>query len=127
MQYSTWREELIQQGRDNITLHDRTVHDYVDIRKASKASNCLSTPVAYMEAHGVFEPLASTTNLLGLCWFYHMEPASATSVPTPNHPATVCHLKGLLKEVQEQGQPYIIVMFKGSNVMLLSLLLELHL
>ena len=116
-----WQDELICQG-----LWDKTSHNYAEVGKFSKAPNHISPPISYMEVHGAFKPLATTTNPLGLCRFYCMDPASVTSAPTPNHLATIHQLKYLLEKAREQVQPYIIVVFKGGNVMLLSLLHDLH-
>ena len=126
-QYSVWWDELIRQGRDDISLHDKTAHNYTKMGKVSKAPNHLGPPISYMEACGAFKPLAMMANpLLGLCWFYHADPASVISAPAPNPLATICLLKRLLLKAWEQVWPYIILVFEGGNVTPLRLLLELH-
>ena len=39
-----------------------------------KDPNKIGPPLAYMEERGVFKPLDTTANPLGLCWFYHTDP-----------------------------------------------------
>ena len=78
-----------------------------------------------MEEHGVFQPLASTTNTLGLCHFYCVDPN--VSMPTaPKPPATVEHVKKLLFLASTKRWPYIIMVFQGGTVTPLGLLQELH-
>ena len=42
--------------------------------KPCKAPDKIGPPLAYMEEHGVFKPLDSMANPLGLCQFYHTNP-----------------------------------------------------
>ena len=78
-----------------------------------------------MEECGVFQPLASTTNTLGLCRFYRADPN--TSMPTgPKPPATAEHVKKLLFLASTKRRRYVIVVFRGGTVTPLGLLQELH-
>ena len=79
-----------------------------------------------MEVHGVFKPLDTTTNPLGLCQFYCTNPETLKSISTPKSPASVCRVKRLLEKARGHGQPYITVVFERGNVTLLGLLQELH-
>ena len=73
----------------------------------------------------MFQPLASTTNPLGLCRFYSADPN--VSMPKgPKPPATVEHVKKLLFLASTKRRPYILVVFQGGTVTLLGLLQELH-
>ena len=73
----------------------------------------------------MFQPLASTTNTLGLCCFYRADP----NMPMPTGPkplATVEHVKKLLFLASTKQWRYVIVVFRGGTVTLLGLLQELH-
>ena len=86
------------------------------------------TPLAPCFLHGGMwgvSALASTTNPLGLCHFYHADPNVPMST-TPKPPATVEHVKKLLFLASTQRWPYIIVVFQGGTVIPLGLLQELH-
>ena len=87
--YSAWQDELIHQGKEDIALQDKMVHNYAEVGKYSKAPNKIFPPLTYMEACRAFKPLVTTANPLGLWQFYHVDPTTATSAPTPNHPATI--------------------------------------
>ena len=95
MAFATWKEKQISDGIKGIEERDQMVNDYTDGKRKPKNPNPLGPPVSYMEECRVFEPLASTTNTLGLCRFYHMDPN--TPMPTgPDPLATVEHVKKLL-------------------------------
>ena len=79
-----------------------------------------------MKERGVFQPLPSTTNPLGLCHFYPADPVSMSMLAPPKSPAMAEHLKGLLLLTKMQRQPNIIAMFQGGPVTPLGLLQELH-
>ena len=86
----------------------------------------LAPPVSYMKECGVFQPLPSMTNPLGLCRFYHADPVSVSTLTPPKPPATAEHVKSLLLLTKMQRWPYIIVVFQGGPVTALGLLQELH-
>ena len=79
-----------------------------------------------MKECGVFQPLPSTTNPLGLCCFYPMDPVRLSTLAPPKSPAMAEHLKGLLLLAKMQCQPYIIIVFQGGPITPLGLLQELH-
>ena len=79
-----------------------------------------------MKERGVFQPLPSMTNPLGLCCFYPADPSHLSTLTPPKSPATVDHLNNLLVLTKSRQRPYIIVVFEGSPVMPLGLLQELH-
>ena len=79
-----------------------------------------------MKEHGVFQSLPSTTNPLGLCHFYPMDPASVSTLAPLKLPATVEHVKGLLLLAKTQCWLYIIIVFQGGPITPLGLLQELH-
>ena len=126
VQYGNWRDEQICQGNEGIAQWDKGINDYADIGKPCKAPDKIGPPLAYMEKSGVFKPLDSMANLLGLCQFYHTNPDVLKSIPAPKSSASVCRVKCLLEKDKDLGQPYIIVVFEGGNVTLLGLLQELH-
>ena len=78
-----------------------------------------------MEECGVFQPLVSMINPLGLCRFDRADP-NVSMPSTPKLPATVEHVKKLLFLASTQQLPYIIVVFQGGTVTPLGLLQELH-
>ena len=97
----------------------------MDGKRKPKIPDTLGPPISYMEECRVFQPLASMTNTLGLCHFYHMDPN--VSMPTGPKPlATVEHVKKLLFLASTKRWRYIIVVFQGGTVTPLGLLQELH-
>ena len=79
-----------------------------------------------MKERRVFQPLPSTTNSLGLCHFYHMDPSNASTLTPSKPPAMAEHVKSLLLLTKMQRRPYIIVVFQGGPITTLGLLQELH-
>ena len=69
-----------------------------------------------MEERGVFKPLPSTTNPLGLCCFYPVDPTIVSMLTPPKLPAKADHVKGLLLLAKTQPQPFIIIVFKGGAI-----------
>ena len=109
-----------------IQERDSTVNDYADGgKRRPKNPDTLGPPIPYMKEHGVFQPLPSTMNPLGLCRFYPMDPASVSTLAPPKWLAMAEHLKGLLL-AKTQRWPYIIVVFQGGPITPLGLLQELH-
>ena len=64
------------------------VNDYADAEKRRpKNPDTIGAPISYMKECGVFQPLPFTTNPLGLCHFYPMDPSSlSTLLHSWNHP-----------------------------------------
>ena len=102
-------------------------YDYTDIGKTCKTPDVISPPLTYMEECGVFRPLDTMANPMGLCHFYHANPETVKSLPALKPPATAHKIKHLLEKAKGQGWPYIIIVFEGGNVTPLGLLQELHL
>ena len=86
----------------------------------------MGPPVAYMEECGVFKPLDTTANPLGLCWFYCTDPPQSNIIGGLKSAAGACRIKHLLEKAKDLGQPFTIVVFEGGNVTLLELLQELY-
>ena len=125
--FTTWRDKLIRNGVAGIQEWDRLIQDYADPgKRRPKNPNTIGPPVSYMKDCGVFQPLPSTTNPLGLCHFYPADPSSLSTLTPPKPPTTVDHLHHLLVLLKSQHQPYIIVVFQGGPIMPLGLLQELH-
>ena len=116
VQYGNWWDEQIHQGNEGIAQQDKGINDYADIRKPCKALDKIGPPLAYMEERGVFKPLDTMANLLGLCQFYHTNPDVLKSIPAPKSPAGVHRVKRLLEKAKDLGWPYIIVVFERGNV-----------
>ena len=105
VQYGNWRDEQICQGNEGISQWDKGIYDYANIRKPCKAPDKIRAPLAYMEECGVFKPLDTTANLLGLCQFYHTDPETLKSTSTPKSPASVHRVKQLLEKAKGMGGP----------------------
>ena len=88
--FAAWKEKQIGEGVKGIEERDNMVNDYTDGKRKPKNPDPLGPPVSYMEEHWVFQPLASTTNPLGLCRFYRAYP-NVSMPTTPKPPATVEH------------------------------------
>ena len=102
------------------------VNDYADGKRKPKNPDFFGPPVSYMEERGVFKPLPSTMNPLGLCHFYPADPTIIPTLTAPKPPAKVDHIRSLLILTKTQPHPYIIVVFTGGAITALGLLQELH-
>ena len=94
-----------------------------------KHKDPLGTPLEYMKARKVFEPLASSA--YGLCCFYDVGmKATKGSVPIsclmPKAPMMPSQLKALLHKGRRQGCPLLIMDVTGEVVIPHGLLSELH-
>ena len=110
MAYAAWKEKQTSDGVKGIEEQDQKVNDYMDGKRRPKNPDPLGPPVSYMEEHGVFQPLASTTNTFGLCRFYHVDP----NVPMPSgpvSPATAEHVKRLLLLASTKPRQYVLMVF----------------
>ena len=125
--FMAWKDKLISDGVTGLQERDNMVNDYADSRKRRpKNSDPFVPPVSYMEDRGVFKPLASTTNPLGL-WCFYPTDTMITSTLTPlKPPAKTDHVKSLLLLAKTQPRPYITVVFQGGAITALGLLQELH-
>ena len=125
--FAAWKDKLISNGTTGLQERDNVVNDYADGGKRKpKNPDFFGPPVSYMEERGVFKPLPSMTNPLGLCHFYLTHPMIVSMLTPPKPPAKVDHVKGLLLLVKTQPQPFIIVVFQGGAITPLGLLQELH-
>ena len=125
--FMAWKDKLISDRVTGLQEWDNVVNDYADSGKRKpKNPDSFGPSVSYMEDHGVFKPLASTTNPLGLCHFYPADPLIAPTLPSPKPPADADHVKGLLFLAKMRSRPYIIVVFQGGAITALGLLQELH-
>ena len=125
--FMAWKDKLICEGVMGIQEWDRMVNDYADGGKRRlKNPDSLGPPISYMKECGVFQPLPSTMNPLGLCCFYPMDPASLSTLVPLKSPTMAEHLKGLLLLMKTQCWPYIIVVFQGGPITPFGLLQELH-
>ena len=79
-----------------------------------------------MEEHGVFKPLDTIVNPLGLCRFYQTNPQKSNVIMDLKSTASTHRIKCLLELAKELGWPLTIMVFKGGIVTLLGLLQELH-
>ena len=125
--FAAWRDKLICDRVAGIQEQDKIVHDYADPgKRRPKNPDTIGPPISYMKEHGVFQPLPSMMNPLGLCHFYPADPSSLSTLTPPKPPATVDHLNNLLVLAKSRHQLYIIVVFQGGPITPLGLLQELH-
>ena len=80
IQYGIWQDEQIYQGNEGITQCDKQVNDYTNGGRPSKAPDKIGPPLSYMEECGVFKPLDTIVNPLGLCSFYWTDPQKSNVV-----------------------------------------------
>ena len=74
--FLAWKDQLISEGVKGIQEWDSMVNDYTDRKRRPKNPDPLGPPISYMQECGVFQPLPSTTNPLGLCHFYRVDPSA---------------------------------------------------
>ena len=116
-----------QAGLDN--QDKATSAKWETMKCGKKHKDPLGTPLEYMKACKVFEPLASSA--YGLCSFYDIGlKASKGSVPIsclmPKAPMMSSQLKALLCKGRRQGCPLLIMAVAGEVVTPHGLLSELH-
>ena len=75
---------------------------------------------------GVFKPLDTIANPLGLCRFYWTDPQKSDVITGLKSAASTQRIKHLLELAKELGWPLTIVVFEGGMVTPLGLLQELH-
>ena len=125
--FTGWKDKLIHVGVMGLQERDSTVNDYADGgKRRPKNPDPLGPPISYMKEWGLFQPLPSTTNPMGLCHFYPVDSASVSTLAPLKPLAMAEHLKGLLLLAKMQRRPYIIIVFQGGPVTPLGLLQELH-
>ena len=125
--FAAWKDKLISDRMTGLQEQDNVVNDYADGGKRKpKNPDFFGPPVTYMEERGVFKPLPSTTNPLGLRHFYPVDPMIVSTLTSLKPLAKADHIKGLLLLTKTQPRPYIIVVFKGGAITPLGLLQELH-
>ena len=116
IQYGTWQDEQICQGNEGIAQCDKQVNDYANGGRPSKAPDKIGPPLSYMEEHGVFKPLDTIVNPLGLCRFYQTNPQKSNVITGPKSAASAHRIKHLLELAKELGRPLTIVVFEGGMV-----------
>ena len=125
--YTAWQEEQIYQGNDDIAKCDKRVHDHKDTGRCCKAPDKIGPPLTYMEEHGVFKPLDTIDNLMGLCRFYWMSSKKSKVLTGPKSTESAHKIKDMIKLAKGIRQLLTVVVFEGETVTLLGLLQELHL
>ena len=125
--YAAWRDEQIHQGNDDIAKHDKRVHDHADIGKCCKAPDKIGPPLTYMEECGVFKPVETIDNPMGLCRFYRMSSKKSNVLTGPKSADCTCKIHDMIKLAKGVGWPLTVIVFEGETVTPLGLLQELHL
>ena len=98
----------------------------MDIGRPSKAPDNIGPPFTYMEECGVFKPLDTIANPLGLCRFYQTDPQKPNVITGLKSMASTHKIKCLLELAKELGWPLTVMVFEGGMVTPLGLLQELH-
>ena len=114
-------------GMIGIAQRDKQVNDYADGGQPSKALDKIGPPLSYMEECGVFKPLDTIANPLGICRFYQTDPQKSNIIMGLKSAASTHRIKCLLELAKELGRPLTIMVFEGGTVTPLGLLQELHL
>ena len=65
--YATWHDSKIHKGNDEIKQCDSRVCDHPQFGKRCEAPDHVGPPISYMEELGVFKPVMSPNNPMGLC------------------------------------------------------------
>ena len=99
IQYAAWQDEQIRQGNDDIAKRDKRVHNHTDIGKHCKAPDKIGPPLTYMEEHGVFKPLDTIVNPMGLCRFYCMSSKKSNVFTGPKSTESACKIKDMIKVI----------------------------
>ena len=109
-------------GKEGVAQCNKQVNDYADGGRPNKAPDKTGSPFSYMEERGVFKPLDTIVNPLGLCRFYETDPQKSNIVTGPKSAASTHRIKCLLELAKELGQPLTVVVFEGGTVNPLGLL-----
>ena len=126
VQYVAWWDEQIHQGNEGIAQRDKQVNGHANGGPPSKALDKIGSPLSYMKEHGVFKPLDTIANTLGLCRFYWTNPQKSNVIMGLKSAASTHRIKRLWELAKELGQPLTIMVFEGGMVTPLGLLQELH-
>ena len=79
-----------------------------------------------MEEHGVFKPLETIDNPMGLCRFYQRSSKKSNVLTGLKSTDSARKIHDMVKLAKGVGQPLTVVVFKGEMVTSLGLLQELH-
>ena len=126
VQFTAWQDKQIHQENEAIAQRDKQVHDYVDTGRTSKAPDKIGPLFTYMEECGVFKPLDTIVNPLGLCRFYWTDLKKSNDIMGLKSMASARKIHCLLVLAKELKQLLTIVVFEGGTVTPLGLLQELH-
>ena len=126
MLYATWHDNQIHKGNDEIRQCDSRVHDHPLFGKHCEAPDQVGPPISYMEERGVFKPMESINNPMGLCWFYQMSPRKANVLVGPKLAECACRIHCLIEIAKRLGWQLMVVVFEGESVSPWCLLSELH-
>ena len=124
--YATWRDNQIHKGNDEIRQCDSRVCDHPLFGKRCEAPDQVRPPISYMEECGVFKPVESINNPMGLCQFYEMSPEKANVLVGPKSAECARRIHHLIEIAKRLGQQLMVVVFKGESVSPLCLLGDLH-
>ena len=125
VQFTAWCDEQICQGNEAIAWCDKQVHDYTDTGSPSKDPDKIGPLLTYMKECGVFKPLDTIVNLLGLCRFYRTDPKKSNVITGLKSTSSIHKIKHLLGLAKELGRLLTIVVFEDGTVTPLGLLQEL--
>ena len=116
--YTAWWDEQIHQGNDDIAKHNKRVHDHADVGKCCKAPDKIGPPLTYMEERGVFKPLDTIDNPMGLCRFYQMSSKKSNVLIGLKSTDSTCKIQDMIKLAKGVGRLLTVVVFEGETVTL---------
>ena len=87
----------------------------------------MGPPLTYMEECGVFKPLETIDNPIGLCRFYRMSSKKSNVLTGPKSADCAHKIHDMIKLAKGVRQLLTVIVFKGETVTPLGLLQELHL
>ena len=93
---------------------------------AARLQTRLGPPLTYMEERGVFKPLETIDNPMGLCRFYRTSSKKSNVLNGPKSTDSAHKIHDMIKLAKGVGWPLTVVGFEGETVTPLGLLQELH-
>ena len=124
--YATWCDSEICKGNDEIKQCDSRVCNHPQFGKHCEAPDQVGPPISYMEELGVFKPVMSPNNPMGLCQFYRTSPEKANVLVGSKSADCVHRIHRLIELAKRIGWQLMVVIFEGESVSPRCLLGELH-
>ena len=98
------------------------MYDHADIGKCCKAPDKIGPPLTYMEECGVFKPVETIDNPMGLCRFYRTSSKKSNVLTGPKSADCTRKIHDMIKLAKGVGQPLTVIVYEGETVTPLGLL-----